>query len=157
MTAFDTPHPDALPPDVAALWQAFADQQASVVALPDAERAHLAAVWNGRFAAERERGPFQIEVARAGGEAVGFCTASVKANEGAVGYLFVARPHRGSGVGASLLERAHTWMRTRGAQIVTLVVRAGNDAALDWYVRQGYAPTYSVMHRVLPSSVAENT
>ncbi len=149
MTTFDTPDPDDLPPDVAALWQAFSDQQASIVAQPGAERVHLSTVWKGCFSAERERGPFRIEIARISGTSVGFCTASVRENEGTIGYLFVAEAHQGEGLGASLLDRAHRWMRQYGAHIATLVVRAGNEAAAGWYERQGYAPTYAVLHRVL--------
>jgi ribosomal protein S18 acetylase RimI-like enzyme len=151
VTTFDSPDPDALPADVESLWEAFVDQQSNVVDMPDAERAHLSTVWKTRFAAERERGPFRIEVARVDDDAVGFCTASVKGNEGAIGYLFVAATHRSTGLGATLLGRAQGWMQQHGAEIVTLVVRAGNDAASGWYARQGYAPTYAVMHRVLPS------
>ena len=150
MTTFDTPDADALPADVASLWQAFVDHQVSVVAQPEAESAHLAVVWRNRFAAERARGPFRIEVVRVDGVAAGFCTASVSGNEGAVGYLFVGEAHRGAGLGAQLLDRSHAWMQEEGAEIVTLVVRAGNDDVAEWYGRQGYTPTYSVMHRVLP-------
>ncbi len=151
MTTFETPDADDLSDDVASLWQAFIDQQVSIVAQPEAERAHLSAVWHSRFAAERARGPFRIEIARVDGVAAGLCTASVKATEGAIGYLFVAERHQKAGIGAQLLDRAHAWMQHHGAEVVTLVVRAGNADAAEWYERQGYAPTYSVLHRVLPS------
>ena len=58
-------------------------------------------------------------------------------HRGWVYYLAVAPDRRRHGHGRALMAAAETWLRARGAPKIQLMVRAGNDAALDFYAALG--------------------
>ncbi|PSP55718.1 N-acetyltransferase [Halobacteriales archaeon QS_1_67_19] len=49
----------------------------------------------------------------------------------------VDEPRRGQGHGARLLSFVESWAEARDCEYVALAVRAGNEAALDFYEREG--------------------
>lgn len=60
-------------------------------------------------------------------------------HRGWVNYLAVDPDHQGHGHGRTLMGFAEAWLRARGGPKLNLQVRAGNDAALAFYERLGYA------------------
>lgn len=61
-----------------------------------------------------------------------------KASEAVVQSLVVAAEHRGTGVGALLMQEAEAWARSRGLPGITLYTRIDRDAARAFYERLGY-------------------
>lgn len=56
-------------------------------------------------------------------------------------YLAVAPDRRGRGLGRALVRAAEQWLGARGAPKVQLMVRAGNEAVLEFYAGLGYTPS----------------
>lgn len=59
--------------------------------------------------------------------------------------IVVAKAYRGKGIGAALLAEAERLTRVAGLSRLKLSVLAGNDAAVDAYVRAGYRDYARVM------------
>jgi ribosomal protein S18 acetylase RimI-like enzyme len=59
-------------------------------------------------------------------------------------YVSVDPARHGHGLGAELVAAAEAWLKARGVWKVNLLVRAGNEAVLGFYGRQGYAMGSSV-------------
>jgi len=86
-----------------------------------------------------------VLVARDDGAVIGFVTLEIErgrleetVTRGVVPYLFVFPDRRNEGVGAELLEAAESSLLDRGADVVSLDVMAGNEAARRFYRRHGY-------------------
>lgn len=80
---------------------------------------------------------------------VGYCMASLmRDRSGEVDSLYVRPDRRGQGLGGRLLQSALGWLHERQAGPVGLHVVAGNDRALRWYRRFGFAPRIVSMLRV---------
>ncbi len=65
----------------------------------------------------------------------------ISARQNVRGYIVtidVLKPHRRAGVGASLLRRAETRLRKRGAREVWLETATNNEAAIAFWNRHGY-------------------
>lgn len=118
---------------------AFETRFADAAAWPEAMWAERARVG----ATDPERATF---VAEADGELVGMC--SVHAVGGAVPEViavFVAGPHRGTGLVDALVGAAAGWAGDPlGAELVVLHVHEGNGRAAAAYRRLGFAPTGTV-------------
>jgi ribosomal protein S18 acetylase RimI-like enzyme len=78
-------------------------------------------------------------------EPVGFVTAGIEedgferdARRGTVENVYVVPDRQGRGIGSALLERAETALARRDADVVTLVVLAGNERARSFYRDLGY-------------------
>lgn len=54
--------------------------------------------------------------------------------------LAVAPDRRREGIASGLLRRAYEWSRSVGVEKISLNVRAGNDAAISLYEREGFVP-----------------
>ena len=54
--------------------------------------------------------------------------------------MFVARQHRGDGVGGRLVAHFTGWARDRGAARIQVDAYAANESALRFYRRHGFAP-----------------
>ncbi len=74
-------------------------------------------------------------------EGDGFVPRRVAVVEGVV----VREPDRGRGVGRALLEAAHAWAASKGAEAVQLHVWSWNTRARELYERLGYATRGLVM------------
>jgi GNAT superfamily N-acetyltransferase len=64
--------------------------------------------------------------------------------------MFVQAGHRGAGVGAALVAAVTDWARAAGARFVNVTAHAGNERAVAFYRREGFAPL-SVTLRVAVS------
>ena len=62
-------------------------------------------------------------------------------HRGWVYYLAVAPDARRCGHGAAMMRAAESWLKTRGAPKLNLMVRADNAAAAGFYVAIGYKPS----------------
>jgi ribosomal protein S18 acetylase RimI-like enzyme len=71
------------------------------------------------------------------GALIGSIMVGFDGHRGWVYYVAVAPGHRRRGLGRTLMEAAETWLRARGAPKIQLMVREGNDAALDFYEALG--------------------
>jgi GNAT superfamily N-acetyltransferase len=80
------------------------------------------------------------------GEPVGFIQVLTEADhfngqkQALISDLAVTRSCEGRGIGASLLETAESWARTRGYDLVALYVFEGNMGARRMYEKHGFAP-----------------
>jgi GNAT superfamily N-acetyltransferase len=54
--------------------------------------------------------------------------------------MFVRAEHRSAGVGAALVAAFTDWARAAGAQFVHVTAHVGNERAVAFYRRQGFAP-----------------
>jgi ribosomal protein S18 acetylase RimI-like enzyme len=93
--------------------------------------------WRGRLGPAAGRSTF---VAVDGGRIVGFCTVAADGGDGEVAALYVDPDRWHAGTGSALLERGLASLRASACQAVTLWVFAGNDPALAFYARYGFAP-----------------
>lgn len=64
--------------------------------------------------------------------------------------LWIARPHRGCGLGSNLLAQAEEEIRARGFRQARLRVVAGNQRAVDFYGRRGWTAVRRYPHGRLP-------
>lgn len=79
-------------------------------------------------------------VAVVDGRVAGTAMAGYDGHRGWVNYLAVDMSHRRRGVGRALMQHAETWLLARGCPKLNLQLRHGNDDALAFYRRLGYAP-----------------
>ena len=93
-----------------------------------------------RFAEARRA---RVVIAELDGELVGFCIVHVETVEReSVGYvvtLDVAPEYRRGGLATRLMERAEAEAREAGCSSMALHVFTGNEAAIRFYERMGYA------------------
>ena len=96
----------------------------------------------GLFLAELRRGDGSrcYLVAQRDGAVVGFAGMLYAADDGHVTTVATDPEHRRTGVATALLAGLAADARRRGAQAMTLEVRASNEAALALYRRFGFAP-----------------
>jgi ribosomal protein S18 acetylase RimI-like enzyme len=78
------------------------------------------------------------QVALLDGEPVGICTVAIRGDQGWVGGLGVALPHRNRGVGVVLMRRALEELRGRGVRDLWLEVLVQNEPAVRLYERLGF-------------------
>jgi len=69
---------------------------------------------------------------------VGFVAASVLLEEAELENVAVDAPFRRSGAGKALMESARAWSIDRGAELMRLEVRVGNEAAQRLYRKLGF-------------------
>lgn len=81
----------------------------------------------------------RVLVAEMGGEIVGFAVIYKHRDEAYISAIAVDRDFRGMGVGSSLLEEAQRILSEEGARRLSLSVKSDNLAALDFYLRRGFA------------------
>jgi ribosomal protein S18 acetylase RimI-like enzyme len=76
--------------------------------------------------------------ARRDGALIGTVMVGHDGHRGWVYYLAVDAQYQGEGIGSALMAAAETWLRSRGALKIQLMVRTGNDEALGFYDKIGY-------------------
>ncbi|MFW6248004.1 MAG: GNAT family N-acetyltransferase [bacterium] len=71
----------------------------------------------------------------------GYCISSIDPDgRGEIESIYVDEELRGRGAGHALVERALAWLSERGVSDVSIVVAVGNEEALPFYERLGFAP-----------------
>ena len=122
-------------------WQveeAGAADAPAVAALWDA--AGLIRPWNdplSDFALALDGPGSAVLIIRGADLVVGSVMVGFDGHRGWVYYLAVAPDRRRHGLGRALMAAAEAWLRARGAPKIQLMVRAGNDAAVDFYATLG--------------------
>ncbi len=84
-------------------------------------------------------------VAQDNGENIGYCIASVDGLNGKIDSLFVKTAYRGRGVGEKVMSLALKWLEEQKCETVRVSIAEGNEAALDFYRRFGFAERLVVM------------
>ena len=69
---------------------------------------------------------------------------------GEVETLVVAPDARGGGTGTAMLDAAEAELGRRGAHDIRIAVMAGNDRAMEFYLRRGMRPTITYLMRLGP-------
>lgn len=77
-------------------------------------------------------------------ELVGYCVASEKEGSAHLISIGVLREHRRKGVGAALLETLLVWLNERRVEELWLEVNTGNNAAINFYERFGFARVMTI-------------
>jgi ribosomal protein S18 acetylase RimI-like enzyme len=126
-----------------ALWRDV--RLAALAQAPEAFRSRLADWAGGGERRWRERlamADAHNIVAVRDGHAVGVARGVPDADGAAwLHSVWVSPEVRGLGVGRRLVASVEEWARGRGAAGLRLAVLPGNDAAIELYRRQGFAPT----------------
>lgn len=142
-------------PAAAALWQRLDEYHRSLgLAFPEVENA--SALWVDSF--RRTLGRFSfIWLAEDGGQAVAFLSARVKQTPaylssvqvGEISDLYVDERARKGGLAAQLVQTAMDKFADLGVHSVEVQVLAGNQAGLDFWVKQGFAHDLTLVRKVL--------
>ena len=79
---------------------------------------------------------------------VGYCVSSIdKAQTGEIDSIFVIGECRGQGIGATLMERALEWLRTKGSKKNIVSVAVGNEMAYVFYEQFGFYPRRTLLEQ----------
>lgn len=92
-----------------------------------------------------ERDRFIAYVAQDNRENIGYRLASVDGLNGEIDSLFVETVYRGRGVGEELMFHALKWLEEQKCEAVRVSIAEGNESALDFYRRFGFAERLVVM------------
>jgi ribosomal protein S18 acetylase RimI-like enzyme len=93
---------------------------------------------SGRGFARAVSGPASaVLLLREGDELVASVMPGFDGHRGWVYYLAVAPERRRAGLGRVMMDAAETWLRSRGAPKIQLMVREDNQAALGFYEALG--------------------
>jgi diamine N-acetyltransferase len=84
-------------------------------------------------------------VAQDNGNNIGYCIATVDGANGEVDSLFVEAAYRGRWVGEELVSHSLKWLREQKCESVRVSIAEGNESALDFYRRFGFAERLTVM------------
>jgi ribosomal protein S18 acetylase RimI-like enzyme len=88
----------------------------------------------------KSSGGMLVALARRQGEDVGYCVSTIAADgTGEVDSLFVVESQRGQGIGRALISATMAWFTERCVSLVAVEIIVGNDAALRFYERRGFA------------------
>ncbi len=80
-----------------------------------------------------------ILVGKAGNDIVASAMAGHDGHRGTVYYVAVDPKRQGDGFGRAIMAAAEGWLREHGVWKLNLVVRAENEAVIDFYGALGYA------------------
>jgi diamine N-acetyltransferase len=84
-------------------------------------------------------------VAQDNNQNVGYCMATTDGLNGEIDSLFVETAHRGRGVGEELMSLGLKWLEEQNCETVWVSIAEGNESALDFYRRFGFAERLTVM------------
>ncbi|WP_236021534.1 ribosomal protein S18-alanine N-acetyltransferase [Geomesophilobacter sediminis] len=104
------------------------------------ENASFSRPWTIRHFQDEIESPHALPIVAESpdGEVLGYLCPKVVLDEGEILDVAVAESARGKGIGRLLVEHALSWCRERGAAVVLLEVRVGNDSAIELYRRMGF-------------------
>jgi diamine N-acetyltransferase len=79
---------------------------------------------------------------------VGYCIASIsEENLGEVDSIYIDERYRSLGIGKELMNRSFEWFTQNGIQDVTISVALGNEEALPFYAKFGFAPRTYILNK----------
>jgi ribosomal protein S18 acetylase RimI-like enzyme len=93
----------------------------------------------------KERDHFVAYVAESKSEKVGYCVATVAGLVGEIDSLFVKGSYRGKGAGEKLMSLALKWLRGHRCETLKVSIAEGNEKAIGFYKRFGFAERFIVM------------
>lgn len=109
---------------------------------------HFAAFhFEDRVAALKNRDQFIAFVAQSDHECIGYCIATVHDDAGEIDSLFLDAAYRGRGYGKALMDLALKWLEDQRCDPIRVSVAEGNEEALAFYRRFGFAERFVVMQR----------
>lgn len=82
-----------------------------------------------------------------GTDTVCYCIASVEGLIGEIDSIVVTEEYRRTGIGTEMMTLALKWLENHCCDTMTLSVAEGNEAALDFYRRFGFAEKIVLMQR----------
>lgn len=90
-----------------------------------------------------------VDLAWAVESPVGYCVSTIdeSGSSGVIDSLYVVEAHRGRGIGERLMRRALHWFDDNDVRERAVEVLVGNDRALGFYARFGFAPRTVVMRQ----------
>jgi ribosomal protein S18 acetylase RimI-like enzyme len=100
-----------------------------------------------RVEALKKRDQFIAYVAESGHESVGYCIATVHDRAGEIDSLFLSAAYRGKGYGKALMDLALNWLNDQNCETIRVSIAEGNEEALDFYRRFGFAERFVVMQK----------
>jgi ribosomal protein S18 acetylase RimI-like enzyme len=101
-----------------------------------------------RMATLKKREHFNVCVAQDKDEPIGYCIATVDGLIGEIDSLFVKAQYRRQGIGNELTTLALKWLEDLNCEIMRVAIAEGNENALDFYRRFGFAERFVVMQRM---------
>jgi diamine N-acetyltransferase len=79
---------------------------------------------------------------------VGYCVSSIdRVQTGEVDSIFVIDECRGQGIGATLMERALEWLKTKGSKKNIVSVAVGNEMVYVFYEQFGFYPRRTLLEQ----------
>lgn len=87
----------------------------------------------------------RVVVAEVDGRIVGYTLCTLRAGQGSLGRLAVARAYRRRGIGRYLVAEALAWQAARGARTVVLSTQEENAASRSLYASAGFRETGDVL------------
>lgn len=110
------------------------------------------AIWRRR--AEQHGEELLVDLAWAEDQLVGYCVTTIDASgsKGMIDSLFVVESQRGRGIGDRLMRRAIQWLDDNDVSERSVEVLVGNERALKFYARFGFAPRTIVMRQIDPKA-----
>jgi diamine N-acetyltransferase len=79
---------------------------------------------------------------------VGYCVSSIdKAQTGEIDSIFVIGECRGQGIGATLMERALEWLKTKRSKKNIVSVAVGNEMSYVFYEQFGFYPRRTLLEQ----------
>ena len=79
---------------------------------------------------------------------VGYCVCSIdKLQTGEIDSIFVISECRGKGIGATLMEKALEWLKSKGSKKNIVSVAVGNEMAYVFYEQFGFYPRRTLLEQ----------
>jgi diamine N-acetyltransferase len=95
----------------------------------------------------KKRDRLMVYVAEDNGENLGYFIATVDSLAGEIDSLFVKQSNRGKGLGKELMSLALKWLEQQNCETIRVSIAEGNEHALDFYRKFGFAERLIVMQR----------
>jgi ribosomal protein S18 acetylase RimI-like enzyme len=82
------------------------------------------------------------------GKLLGYCVSSIdKVQTGEIDSIFVGTECRELGIGATLMEKALEWLKSKGSRKNIVSVAVGNEKAFVFYEQFGFYPRRTLLEQ----------
>jgi ribosomal protein S18 acetylase RimI-like enzyme len=78
----------------------------------------------------------------------GYCLASVEKGAGEIDSIFLYPEYRKRGIGERLMGEALDWLEAHGCSQIRVAIACGNEDAIGFYRKFGFAERFLVMQRM---------
>jgi diamine N-acetyltransferase len=94
-------------------------------------------------------GEIRVDIAQDDeGKLVGYCVSSIdKLQTGEIDSIFVTPESRGHGIGATLIEKALEWLKSKESKKNIVSVAVGNEKAYVFYEQFGFYPRRTLLEQ----------